>query len=76
MRRGNDDIRKDTGVVDEKVDAVRLESQHARSIALGTAYATMNALSGKKDMVNKWMLDIEKCVEPGDKHSAAVKSRS
>lgn len=62
MRRGNDDIKKDTGVVNEKVDAVRLESQHTQSIALGTAYATMKALSGRKDMMNKWMLDIGKCV--------------
>lgn len=37
-----------------------LESQHTQAIALGAAYATMQALSREKNLMNEWMVDIWK----------------
>jgi hypothetical protein len=52
---------------------LRAEIQHVQSIALGSAYVTMRALSGKKDMMASWMQDIEKCVRSDGKDCASVK---
>jgi len=40
---------------------------------LGSAYATMKAISGEKNMANKWMQHIEACVRSGGKDCDAVK---
>ena len=52
---------------------LKLESQQTQSIALGSAYATMKAISGEKTMANKWMQHIEACVKSGGKDCNAVK---
>ncbi|KAF8249398.1 hypothetical protein K440DRAFT_220482 [Wilcoxina mikolae CBS 423.85] len=39
--------------IDEVKEDLTSKIQHTQSIALGTAYATMKALSGKKDFMNK-----------------------
>jgi len=52
---------------------LKLESQHTQSIVLGTAYATMKAISGEKNMTNKWMQQIEACVRSGCKSCDPIK---
>lgn len=50
----------------QKIDATKVEliaqAQHTRSIALGSAYVTMKSLSGDRQMMKKWMAEIEPCI--------------
>jgi len=88
VRVGNADVKKDIkedikkdikavdeklDAVDEKVDTIRMELQHVQSIALGSAYAAMRAISGDRTLMKTWMVHIEKCVESGGNDCAAVK---
>ena len=59
VKVGNADVKMDIKAVDEKVkafdmkvDAVRMECQHVQSIALGSAYAAMKAISGDRTLMN------------------------
>jgi hypothetical protein len=72
--KGNDEVKKELKkeIQDVRTD-VRTEIQGVQSIALGSAYATMRALSGKKDMMATWMQDIEKCIRSDGKDCASVK---
>ena len=45
---------------------------HPESLALETAYALMKVISGEKVKMNKWMVDIEKCVKSGGKDCEAL----
>jgi hypothetical protein len=85
INKGNDEVKKElkkeiqdvctdlrTEVQGVLTD-LRTEIQGVQSIALGSAYVTMRALSGKKDIMASWMQDIEKCVRSDGKDCASVK---
>lgn len=65
--------KKLTDKIDRLDNKLTERIDHVEAIALGTAYATMKALSGKKNAMNKWLADIEKCVLLGGKNCNAVK---
>jgi chromosome segregation ATPase len=67
------DVRTEIQDVRTEIQDVRTEIQGVQSIALGSAYATMRALSGQKDMMATWMQDIEKCIRSDGKDCASVK---
>ncbi|KAI5785453.1 hypothetical protein FPQ18DRAFT_309375 [Pyronema domesticum] len=52
---------------------LKIESKHTQVISLGTDYTAMQVLSGKKSGMNKWMMDIGKCVVSGGEDCYAVK---
>lgn len=59
---------------DSRFDQSETKIAHPESLALETAYTLMKVISGEKDKMNKWMVDIEKCVKSGGKDCEAVKS--
>ena len=86
-RSGRQDIKDDFGVkidlvrteMATKTDLAELkaelkaESAHTQSIVLGSAYATMKALSGDRKMMTTWMKDIENCVTHGGQACDPIK---
>ena len=60
----------DIARVEKKIKA---GMQHVQASPLGSAYATMKSLSGKKRMMNQWMDDVTRCIASGGESCAAVK---
>jgi len=58
---------------DSRVDKLEAKIQDTQSTSLGLVYTLMKGLSGKKDNMNEWMGDIEKCVGSGGKDCDRVK---
>ncbi|CUS15085.1 unnamed protein product [Tuber aestivum] len=59
--------------IDDLTRDIKLGFQLAQSISIGTAYATAKAISGEKDAIDKWVVDIEKFFKSGGKDWDAVR---
>ena len=59
--------------LEAQINAVKSDCEHTQSIMLGTAYATMKAVSGEKKLTSIWMKQIEDCVRSRGKQCNAVK---